>query len=171
MGLTLCHALYQVLHIVLLTWVMLTTIHQYCSTTTTLVFRWGNWATERLNHWQRLHSKWQVGFESQQPGSELRHLATCYSLLLQVQSYLSPSRREHHYKAISRTYPKNSNFAILRSFKSGRKDAATKSDSPLHVRKAALPTSGRERTVLHSLFSSGDWRRQMPLHKLPTGPH
>ena len=61
---------------------------------------------------------------------ESEHLATSYNLLLQVQFYLYPSKREHDYKAISRLYREKSNVAILWSFNSGRDDAATKSDSP-----------------------------------------
>lgn len=96
MGLTLCQALYQVLHIVLLTQVMLTTIHHYCSTITTLVFRWGNWATERLNHWLRLHSKWQRW------ASSLSGLAQNWGHLLQpfatspVLSFSLPKRSVGH---------------------------------------------------------------------------
>ena len=83
MGLTLCQALYQVLHTVLLTRVMLTTIRHYSSAITTLVFRWGNWATERLNNWLRLHSKWQrwalsLGSLAQNWGAWPPATAFCY---------------------------------------------------------------------------------------------
>lgn len=103
---------------------MLSTTHHRSSTAITLIFRWGNWATERLWRTQITQPMPEPGFESRQPGSRLEALGHLLQSFATSPVLSLSSQRKHHYMVISRTYLKNSNVAILRSFNDDGKNAA-----------------------------------------------
>lgn len=99
MGMALCQPLFPVLHHVLLTCIMLTTIR--FGALLLPLFSDEDRVTERLNNLRRPYSEWQSWTESRQPSSWIKALS--HLLLLQVHSYFYPFQREHHYKTISGT--------------------------------------------------------------------